>query len=672
MGIIKLSEATAGFANEGMLTVMVLFAVAAGIEKTGCLEVVRHFLTFGLKKRLQAAADAHDQDVEKAEKDGKKKPAVPLAGILYRLIVPLGVLSAFLNNTPIVAMFIPILQDFSKRTGISPSKLMLPLSYGVILGGTCTLIGTSTNLVAFSLAEKARPKEINSSTFGLFTIAVVGLPVFLGGILYTTLLAQYLIPERIPAAESFNNPRDYIIVAKVLKDSAIDGKSIKKAKLRNLKGLFLSQIIRPDDADTQSISDIRPSDSRETLKDVIDIAEDIKGTSSESGSDVPGHTIISAPGPETVLRGGDHLWFAGRVDFIENLRNIPGLVIIEDKDAHIDFRNLKANNTLFEAVVGSRSPLVNKFIRDSNFRTSHNAAVIAVHRDGELVSPPDNKGLGQIILKSVTFSSSLDPQRSKRTLKKPPEHPRLRFRSYPSTSKDPTPRIIYRAILAAVLAMTAIMLATFNVMSLLTAMVFAAALMIVAGCLTADEARNALSWEVLLTVAISFGLGSAMQNSGAAELIANGLVKAAEPTGRIGLMTALYFVTVILNAILTNNAAVAVLFPIVDAACKSKGYEFTPFLIVLMLAGSADFSTPIGYQCNLMVYAPGGYKFRDYLVFGIPLQLITGFITIAVAANLALWWVWALVLGVANVVVVVGIEGLGVRVLGALKKKETA
>ncbi|KAI8852910.1 hypothetical protein BC829DRAFT_454263 [Chytridium lagenaria] len=580
MGIIKLSEATAGFANEGMLTVMVLFAVAAGIEKTGCLEVVRHFLTFGLKKRLQAAADAHDQDVEKAEKDGKKKPAVPLASILYRLIVPLGVLSAFLNNTPIVAMFIPILQDFSKRTGISPSKLMLPLSYGVILGGTCTLIGTSTNLVAFSLAEKARPKEINSSTFGLFTIAVVGLPVFLGGILYTTFLAQYLIPERIPAAESFNNPRDYIIVAKVLKDSAIDGKSIKRQ--------------------------------------VIDIAEDIKGTSSESGSDVPGHTIISAPGPETVLRGGDHLWFAGRVDFIENLRNIPGLVIIEDKDAHIDFRNLKANNTLFEAVVGSRSPLVNKSSVTPTF------------------APPTT-------LPSLPFTAM-----------------RLRFRSYPSTQKIQPPRIIYRAILAAVLAMTAIMLATFNVMSLLTAMVFAAALMIVAGCLTADEARNALSWEVLLT------------NSGAAELIANGLVKAAEPTGRIGLMTALYFVTVILNAILTNNAAVAVLFPIVDAACKSKGYEFTPFLIVLMLAGSADFSTPIGYQCNLMVYAPGGYKFRDYLVFGIPLQLITGFITIAVAANLALWWVWALVLGVANVVVVVGIEGLGVRVLGALKKKETA
>ncbi|KAJ3088431.1 Phosphoinositide phosphatase sac1, partial [Phlyctochytrium bullatum] len=144
---------------------------------------------------------------------------------------------------------------------------------------------------------------------------------------------------------------------------------------------------------------------------------------------------------------------------------------------------------------------------------------------------------------------------------------------------------------------------------LLTTFVFAATIMVLAGCLTADEARNSLSWEVLITVAISFGLGQAMQNSGAADLVANALVKAAEPTGEVGLMTALHFVFVLLNAILTNNAAVAVLFPIVNAACKAKGYNFFPFLIVLMLAGSADFSTPIGYQCNLMVY---GAKERSF------------------------------------------------------------
>ncbi|KAJ3199468.1 hypothetical protein HDU67_002794 [Dinochytrium kinnereticum] len=201
-------------------------------------------------------------------------------------------------------------------------------------------------------------------------------------------------------------------------------------------------------------------------------------------------------------------------------------------------------------------------------------------------------------------------------------------------------------------------------------MIFAVTIMIIAGCMTADEARDSLSWEVLITIAVSFGLGQAMQNSGAAQLIANGLVKASESTGQVGLMTALYFVTVVLNAILTNNAAVAVLFPIVDAACKSKNYEFTPFLIVLMLAGSADFSTPIGYQCNLMVYAPGGYKFRDYLAFGIPLQLITGVVTIAVAANLKYWWVFALVFGLANVVVLGWAEGLAPVILRLFRKKK--
>jgi hypothetical protein len=241
-------------------------------------------------------------------------------------------------------MFIPVLQDFSKRYGISTSKLMIPMSYGVILGGTCSLIGTSTNLVAYSLAEKARPTEVNSRTFGLFTIATVGLPVFFAGLLYTANLAGKWLPKRLAVAEAFNNPRDYIVLGKVVEGSPIDGKSIEKAKLRQLKGLFLTQILRPRAAaskkDATGAADVNNNSNKKAYLDgapatlvveVVDREEDGSSTIGTGVKDTLNGDIIPAPGPETILRGGDVLYFAGRVDYLPDIKNIPGLVIVEDE-----------------------------------------------------------------------------------------------------------------------------------------------------------------------------------------------------------------------------------------------------------------------------------------------------------------------------------------------------
>ncbi|KAJ3206508.1 hypothetical protein HDU67_008140 [Dinochytrium kinnereticum] len=205
------------------------------------------------------------------------------------------------------------------------------------------------------------------------------------------------------------------------------------------------------------------------------------------------------------------LWFAGSVDFLENLRNIPGLVIVGDKDNHIDLRNLKSNNALFEAVIGPRSSFISKSIRESNFRTNHNAAVIAVHRDGERVPFSDHSDVilraGDVLLPVGSPAFQKDVEKA-------------------CFERIQPPRQLYRAILAAALALSGILLATFEVINLLTAMIFAVTIMIIAGCMTADEARDSLSWEVLIAIAVSFGLGQAIQNSGAA--IANGLAKASE------------------------------------------------------------------------------------------------------------------------------------------------
>ncbi|TPX53440.1 hypothetical protein PhCBS80983_g06289 [Powellomyces hirtus] len=582
-GIIDLKEGIEGFSNEGMLTVMVLFATSAAVASTGCLEPVRWLLTY----------------VRKGEK-------VDTRLILYKLFLPIGCLSAFLNNTPIVAMFIPVLQETAAKLKISPSKLMIPLSYAAIFGGTCTLIGTSTNLVAFSLAKKYRPDEINDDTFGLFDLGVVGLPAFLAGSLYVANVGSTrLLPNRIAVNDTILNPREFLFLAKV--GQHIAGKTITAAKLRHLKDLFLVQIERNG-------------------------------------------RVLPAPAPDTIIGQDDILYFGGRVDAVDILRDIKGITIIPDGEKEIDLRRVKQENTIYEVVVGNKSPIVGKQVAELGFRTKYHAAIIAVHRDGERL----HQSLGHTVLEGGDVLLLIAPESF--LASNLPDH--KTFSMIRQLKTIPPPRSYTIAGLTAALLIAAIVVSTVADISLLTCALVATAAMLLIKSLTPDEARKSLSWEVLIVVAASFGLGNAMSKSGGAQMIADGLIAASKPTGTIGLMITVYVVTVILNAILTNNAAVAVVFPIVDAACRKQGLDFYPFLLILMMAGSADFSTPIGYQCNLMVCAPGGYRFTDYIRFGLPLQIITGVITIGVSAARSYWWVWVVILGLANIIAILWTLGI--------------
>ncbi|KAI9002309.1 citrate transporter-domain-containing protein [Gaertneriomyces semiglobifer] len=594
LGIIDVKSATEGFANEGMLTVMVLFATSAAVASTGCLEPVRWLLTYSPKGQ---------------------KPSTSL--VLYKLFIPIGALSAFLNNTPIVAMFIPVLQETAAKLKISPSKLMLPLSYAAIFGGTCTLIGTSTNLVAFSLAKKMRPDEINNETFGLFALGVVGMPAFLAGALYVAHVGPTrLLPNRIAVNDTILNPREFLFLAKV--GSSIAGKTIAAAKLRKLRDIFLVQIDRD------------------------------------------GH-VIPAPAPDTILGEGDILYFGGRVDAMDILRNIKGITIIPDEEQEIDLRRIKHENTIFEVIIANKSPLVGEKVADLKFRTKYNAAIIAVHRDGERL----HQALGQTILEAGDVLLLIAPDTF--LTSNLPDH--KTFSMIRQMKKIPPPRSYITAGLTASFLISAIVVSTVANISLLVCAIVATAAMLLIKAVTPEEARNSLSWEVLIVVAASFGLGNAMSKSGAANMIADGLIAASKPTGDIGLMICVYVLTVILNAILTNNAAVAVVFPIIDAACTKQGLEFYPYLLILMMAGSADFATPIGYQCNLMVYAPGGYKFMDYFRFGLPLQVITGIVTIGVSASRRYWWLWTLILAIA---VAIGIaSSLGMSLLTSVLRRRS-
>ena len=556
---------------------MVLFIVSAGVEASGAIEYLKRFLFFRYKK-------------------GESLPLT-----LLRISIVLGIASAFLNNTPLVAIFIPVLDDFCKDNGLVPSKIMMPLSYSVILGGTLTLMGTSTNLVAIGLAEATIP----GFSMGLFDMARIGLPVFIAGSLYIAVFTDVLLPERVKSStlDVLDDPREFVVSVMVQEDSVIVGRTIEQADLRSLPGLFIVDIIR-------------------------------------------GEQSIPAPAPNTVICAGDQIVLAGDVDTVVAITRTRGLALVEDPQHH-DLRKLRGDRLLVEAVVGNHTSLVGKTVRELDFRAHYEAAIIAVHRGGERV----NQRIGDIVLRPgdalllVTgprFVNTFGGGSSVFVL--------VRLLS---TYTAPT-AFNYRALISAVTILTIIVVSAAASVSLCLLGFFAVAVMMFCKIVDADKARKAINLEVLIMIAAGFALSAALTNSGAAELIANGLIDATINAGNVALLTMFYIVAVVFNAVVTNNAAVAIMFPIALNIYNAGVLHIDTLIFVLMFAGSADFCTPIGYQTNLMVMAPGGYKFLDYTKFGFPLQVICGVFCIFVALNIDQWWVITLIIVAATVVLVGG------------------
>eukprot|EP00043_Microstomoeca_roanoka_P017319 m.180464 g.180464 ORF g.180464 m.180464 type:complete len:785 (-) comp16615_c1_seq1:608-2962(-) len=572
MGIITIEEAVVGFSNTGMLTVAVLFPVAAGVQMTGAFEPLRRLL----ERRTQPTPGS--------------APFLPR--VIAWIMLPVGLLSTFLNNTPVVAMMIPVVEKLGRQLGIAPSKLLLPLSYASILGGTCSLIGTSTNLVLVGLVEQ----RIQGFSMGMFEITRVGLPVFFAGLIYILLLAGKLLPNRQSVTTAVARPREYITCMFVKEESnskrSLNGKTVEEAGLRNLPGLFLIQVER------------------------------------ENG------TTVTAPGPECILQTGDKLYFAGKVDSVLSLSQVRGLRLAEDDEDEIDLHRLTGNDVLVEAVVAPHSALVHRSVKDTRFRTRYKAAIIAVHRHGVRI----NQRIGDIVLEGGD-SLLLVANKDFMTLYQNQDH----FALVSAVDGHVNMRWS-KAPLAVTLAIAMIAVSAANVIDLLTAAIFTIAALVLFRCMSASEVRAAIDLKVLLVIAGAFGLSNALINSGAARLMAQGVVLAAKPTGTAGLYIMVYLTTGLLTEVVTNNAAVTLMFPVVFQAAQDLNTNFYPLLLLLMMAGSASFMTPTGYQTNLMVYGPGGYAFVDFFKFGAGLQLFVGAITIAVVATLDFWWLWFIAL----------------------------
>ena len=469
-------------------------------------------------------------------------------------------------------MFMPVVDEVCKKSNISPSKLFMPMAFAATFGGVCTMIGTSTNLVVAGLVDKAQLPDLPA--IEMFDITWVGLPCAAASVVFVLLFSRWLLPDRRPAISLTDDPRQYTVEMLVQPGGPLVGKSVEQAGLRHLPGLYLAEIDR-------------------------------------QGS------ILPAVGPQERLQAGDRLVFVGIIESVVDLQKMRGLIPATDQTFKLDAPRMQ--RSLIEAVVSDRCPLVGKSIREGRFRSEYNAAVIAVSRSGKRITAR----IGDIVLQP---GDTL-------LLEAHQEFVRQRHNSSDfflvSGVENSAPTRHERAWLALAILAAMVIVAGFEWLDMLTVALLAGLLMILARCCTGTEARQSIDWSVLLVIGASLGIGQALETSGAAEAVAGKLINLASGHPWLVLVM-VYFVTMVFTELVTNNAAAVLVFPIALAAARSLSVSFMPFAITIMIAASGGFATPIGYQTNLMVYGPGGYRFSDYIRLGVPLDLVFMAVTASV------------------------------------------
>jgi di/tricarboxylate transporter len=546
-GIISNKEMLDGFSNKGMITVGLLFLVSEGIRKSGVLNRVAQTYLPGRRGKL--------------------------AFLIPRIILPVSVLSAFLNNTPVVIIFAPIVKKWAEKLNMSPKKFLIPLSYATIFGGVCTLIGTSTNLVVHGLIL-----ENGYNGFSMFELGKIGVFLTIGGTLYLAIFGNKLLPGKRILLKNKNTggSKDYYYDVTITENSNLTGSTLTHGRLKELKKLTV-RIIERDGK-------------------IIDAK---KGT----------HTLYK----------GDKLLLAGKSDRLNYILandniSLNGIDLVKD----IPRSKLKQ----YEAVISPRFPGIGKTIPEFNFFDHYQAVVLAVHRNGERLTSNLNNlklkaGDNLVLLTTDKFIQTWGDSKI--------FYLTSYIRDYRTTGT------FWKKWLAFIILLLMIIGGTigqyFHSPSGITFdMFFFSALAVIfliwLKILPHQNYTKAVSWDVLITIACAFAISKAMQNSGAAESLARTTIGFARNFGPVGVMAAIYLITTIFTEIITNNAAAALVFPIALAAAQQLNIDPKPFFVAITVAASASFSTPIGYQTNLIVQAIGNYKFIDYVKIGLPMNLL--------------------------------------------------
>ncbi len=538
-GILDSEKVLSGFSNEKIATILALILITAGIRKNYPLEYL---------------FDA----IFKASKSYR--------GFLIRMMSQTALLSSFINNTPVVALMTPYVIDWGKKNGIAPSKLLIPLSYATIMGGMITIIGTSTTLVLNGFLEDYDQQVMKSTD-----LLIIGSSVAISGILFIAFIGQKLLPAHKDYLKQFSEKkREYMVETRIRSGSRLIGKNISQAGLRNLKGVYLVEIIRSQ----QTISPVSPNE---------------------------------------VLRESDALIFAGKTeDIFELIDKKQGL------DLPTTARDLDNDKTqVSEAVLSPHSSIIGKTVKESDFRNRYNAAIIAIHRNGERVTGK----IGDIELQAgdlLLVYTGEDFQNRAEVYKDIYLISKLREINKPGNKK-------WYALL--LIASIIVFLLILDKLSLFLSLMIIIALMITFKLIKTQDIKRELDLNMIIILVFSLAIGKAIEDTGAGALMASQIIEFLQPYGIISVLIGIIILTNILTSIIGNIGAVSISFPIAYELSNQLGIDGFPFYLGLAYAASAAFMTPISYQTNLLVYGPGGYNFKDFFKIGLPVNILYLFIS---------------------------------------------
>ncbi|MEO6873259.1 MAG: SLC13 family permease [Opitutaceae bacterium] len=541
-GVLPRAKAMAVFANPAPITVAALFVLSAALVKCGAIEYLTGWFN--------------------------KVSFLPYPIVLFLLVVLVAFISAWINNTPVVVVFVPVVLGLARKMNLPASKFLIPLSYAAALGGTCTLIGTSTNLVVNgSLLDRGQPG------MSLFELAWLGIPTTAIGALYLAIGGKWLLPvrETLTSILSDEERREYLTEAFVPANSPLIGKGLKGAGLVSARGFRVIEVVRDGIA-------------------------------------------ISVDPEATPLREGDRLVLACRPSGVARARSTPGF----DFTAEAGLEQIAAHEAVvFEGAVAPNSEIIGQSINELNFRQRYRVVVLAIHRGGHNV----REKLSNLPLQMGDILLMMGTPQAVNGLRQGNDIILLDRRPLPSLS-------LHRRIPLVVAIIAAVILGeSFGVVPIEVGAIAGAVLVCVTGCLKPKEAYESIEWNLLFVIFGMLALGLAMQHTGAAAWLAQHAVAFAEhlvtgPQRQLVMLGCLYLITMVLTEILSNNAVAALMVPIALGIAHESGAHARPFVIAVCFAASAAFATPIGYQTNTYVYGIGGYRFKDFVKIGVPLNLI--------------------------------------------------
>ena len=531
-GVLNAKEAFSGFSSTSVVIIGVLFVVVAGLTHTGVLQwIVKHLL-------------GQPESYSKA---------------VIRLMLPVAGLSSFLSNTTVVALFVGIVKMWSKKLGVSPSKLLIPLSYASGMGGVCTLIGTPPNLIISGLYAENTGVAMN-----VLTTTIPGLFCLFIGVL-SIIAMRNLLPDRKAPESAFESTSEYTVELLVPSDNPNIGMTINEADLNNVRGGNLIEVVHFDE-------------------------------------------FVSPAGGDEILMGGDRLIYSGQIDEILELKKTHGLV---NADHYVfTLSEIDKNRQLRTAYVTFGSSLIGKAIGNTNFEKDYGLVLVAVARSGKRIEQSPRE---VVIQAGDTLLLDCPPK-----LKIDTSSLASKLHFFDS---DQVPNIGKKTLISTTIMIAMVVLSALNIIPLLQCAFLAAMAMLIFKCCNVDQAMKSINWEILMVFAGSVVLGVAIQKTGIAERLAFGILDVCGDNP-IVVMTAICFVGTFITEFISNTAAGAMFFPIMYQAAEKLGYEPFPFLVALMVSVSSSFATPIGSPTHMLVYGPGGYRFSDFMRIGLLMNLI--------------------------------------------------